>query len=108
MDQLVPVPPCDLDRVRDAHFPHVLGRSGHPRLGLIAPEDAELEGAAPGNAAELRRKLFVVLEFEPVDEAVPVAVGVHRLEELFAVELRQNLRPEPGAEGPVAGVQLRS
>ena len=81
--------------------------AGHPRPGLLAAEDAELEGAAPGDAAEAGRELLVVLELQPVDEAVLVAVGVHRFEEFLAVELRQHVRAEPAAEGPVAGFQLR-
>src|SRR5215211_4486010 len=39
--------------------------SGHPRLRLAAVIDAELQGATAGNAAELGRKLFIVLELQP-------------------------------------------
>ena len=58
-------------------------------------------------SAEEARELLVVLEFQPVDEAVLVAMGVHRFKEFLAIELCQYVRTEPAAEGSVIPFQLR-
>ena len=99
LDQLVSVLAGDVDCFRNRQFLHIVGRAGHPRAGLLAPKDTELEGAAPGNAAEAGWEFVVVLELEPVDKAVLIAVGVHRFKEFLAIELHQLGGSEPGAKG---------
>src|SRR5262249_23686149 len=74
---------------------------------FLATEDAELEGAPAADAAKVvARKLLVVLELKPVDQAVFAAVGVHRVQKGLAVEVRQLVRAEAAAENGIELIQL--
>ena len=84
-----------IDRLGDGDVSGVVPLVGrHPGPGLLAAEDAELEGAAPGDAAEdAGRELLVVLELQPVDQAVLVPEGMHRFEQFLAVEFAATSGP---------------
>ena len=61
----------------------------------MAVVDAELQGAATGNAAELCWELFVVLKLQPVNEAIlRFTSTMHFLEQGFTVEILQHLGTE--------------
>jgi len=81
--------------------------SCHPRPRFLAPENAELEGAPTTDASEVAaRKLLVILELKPVDEAIFAPVGVQCIQERFAVEARQLIWPEVPTERYKELVQL--
>ena len=92
--------------LRDRRTRPLVRREPHPLTGLGALVDTELEGAAPSDAAEHRREVVVVLELEPVHEAVLAIALVHAFEQRGAREAAQRLWPEARTEVGVVRVQI--
>src|SRR5690606_3617214 len=77
-----------------------------PLVRFLAPEDAELQRTPAQDAAEPARELVVVLELQPIDQAVSIAVRMHLLQQRLAIEISQHVRAEAGPERRVESVQL--
>ena len=79
--------PGDLHALRHRNVNGVVLRvPSRPGARLPPAEHPELESAPTRDAPEACRELLVVLELEPVHQAVAVAVIVHRLEQHFPVK----------------------
>lgn len=66
---------------------------GHPFPGIFAFIESELKGTAARDTAKLAGgKLGVALKFEPIHEAVLAAVGVHGVQQRFAIQTLETLR----------------
>lgn len=55
---------------------------------------ANFRGASPADTPKPGRELVVILELEPVDQAVFRAAQVHFVEQVLAVEAREDVGPE--------------
>src|SRR5262249_34261982 len=80
----------------------MLGAAGHPLTGFLSIVDAKFERTPTADRAEHLRHFFVILELQPVDQAIFVPMQVHALQERLPVEARKHLRPEMTSERGVA------
>ena len=87
----------DLDGFGCRDFLLILRCAGHPCACLLPTIQSKLQCAAARDRSEDRRKLVVVLEFEPVGQAVS-GVLVHQCEKRFTIEPREHFRTEAAAE----------
>ncbi|MDQ3507602.1 MAG: hypothetical protein M3494_06255 [Actinomycetota bacterium] len=102
-EKLIPVLRRKLHSSLESYLDRLASRIlAHPRPCLGTAKHAEFQGASSPDAAQLRcLKLLIVLEFQPIKQAVPVAVVVDGFEQFLAFEAPQLVRAEAIPERPV-------
>src|SRR4051794_12570295 len=75
----------------------------HPLICLSPPKQPEFVSAPARDAAEhLSGKLIVILELQPVNQTLPVAVGMHGMEQCRTVQRSKGIWPEPDPKRCIA------
>ena len=98
----------DRDSVRGAHDRLRAARPDHPLLRLAGAIDPKLQRAATPDPAEQRaRKLLIVFELQPVNEAVVgLAAAMQQFQQRLAVRGLEAIWSEPRGEGSVMDIEL--
>ncbi len=60
---------------------------GHPSTRFLLAIDSKFERTASGDAAEALWKFFVVFEFQPINQAVPIAMRMNSVQQLLSIQL---------------------
>jgi hypothetical protein len=86
---LIPVRASNFYRVRNRNFFLIGGGTSRPRASLFPAVDSEFERAPSRNAAEEFGKFFIILEFQPINQTVSIAVRMNGVQQLLTIELEQ-------------------
>src|SRR6266702_4066992 len=74
-DELVTMPSCNVNSLFNSQFLWDLWGTGRPSGSVFFPKQPEFEGTATSYASKPGRQLLIILEFQPIDKAISVAMA---------------------------------